>query len=283
MASYAGYVGASSDKPAGGETKEEIAKNKQPFHKIGNYQFENNDARQMANWGFDFLKYDWRIDVASTERMSKALKKSGRDIVFSLSNNAPFEKVNDWVRLSNMYRTGPDIKDSWTSLFLTTFTLDKWAPYSGHGHWADPDMMIVGDVSIGPVLHPTRLTPDEQYSHISIFSLLAAPMLIGCPIERLDSFTLNLLSNDEIIEINQDPLGKPARLVANENGVQVWLKPMEDGSYAAGLFNIDGYGTTPESYFRWGDEKPRNFEFDFTSLGLKGKWKLRNVWKQKEE
>ena len=144
-------------------------------------------------------------------------------------------------------------------------------------------MMIVGEVAIGPVLHSTRLTPDEQYSHISIFSLLAAPMLIGCPIERLDSFTLNLLSNDEIIEINQDPLGKPARLVANENGVQVWLKPMEDGSYAAGLFNIDGYGTTPESYFRWGYEKPRNFEFDFTSLGLKGKWKLRNVWKQKEE
>ena len=283
MASYGGYVGASSDLPAGGETKEQIAKNKQPFHKIGNYQFEKNDARQMAAWGFDFLKYDWRIDIPSTERMSKALKKSGRDIVYSLSNNAPFEKAGDWARLSNMYRTGPDIKDSWTSLFLTTFSLDKWAPYSGHGHWADPDMMIVGEVAIGPVLHPTRLTPDEQYSHISIFSLLAAPMLIGCPIERLDSFTLNLLSNDEIIEINQDPLGKPARLVANENGVQVWLKPMEDGSYAAGLFNIDGYGTTPESYFRWGDEKPRNFEFDFTSLGLKGKWKLRNVWKQKEE
>ena len=283
IASYGGYVGASSDLPAGGETREQIAKNKQPFHKIGNYQFENNDARQMAAWGFDFLIYDWRIDIPSTERMSKALKKSGRDIVYSLSNNALFEKAGDWARLANMYRTGPDIKDSWTSLFLTTFTLDKWAPYSGHGHWADPDMMIVGEVAIGPVLHPTRLTPDEQYSHISIFSLLAAPMLIGCPIERLDSFTLNLLANDEIIEINQDPLGKPARLVVNENGIQVWLKPMEDGSYAAGLFNIDGYGTTPESYFRWGDEKPRNFEFDFASLGLKGKWKLRNVWKQKEE
>jgi len=75
----------------------------------------------------------------------------------------------------------------------------------------DPDMMILGDVSIGPVLHPTRLTPDEQYSHVSIFSLLAAPMLIGCPIERLDDFTLNLLSNDEVIAINQDPLGKAGR------------------------------------------------------------------------
>ena len=283
MASYGGYVGASSDSPTGGETKEQIFKNKQPFHKIGNYQFENNDARQMAKWGFDFLKYDWRIDVASTERMSNALKKSGRDIVYSLSNNAPFEKVTDWARLSHMYRTGPDIKDSWTSLFLTTFTLDKWAPYTGHGHWADPDMMIVGDVAIGPVLHPTRLTPDEQYSHISIFSLLAAPMLIGCPVERLDAFTLNLLSNDEVIEINQDPLGKPARLVKDENGLQIWLKQLEDGSYAVGLFNIDGYGTTPESYFRWGNEVPKSYEVDLLSLGLKGKWRFRNVWKQKDE
>lgn len=88
---------------------------------IGSYRFETNDARQMAAWGFDFLKYDWRIDVNSAERMSSALKNSGRDIIFSLSNNAPFEKVNDWSRLANMYRTGPDIKDSWNSLFMNTF------------------------------------------------------------------------------------------------------------------------------------------------------------------
>jgi alpha-galactosidase len=222
VASYGGYVGASSDSVKGGETFEQIKKNKQFYHHIGPFKFETNDAKQMAKWGFDFLKYDWRIDVASTERMWDALKKSGRDIVFSLSNNAPFEKVNDWNRVSNMYRTGPDIKDSWTSLFLTSFTLDKWAPYSGPGHWMDPDMMIVGNVSIGPILHPTRLTPDEQYSHISMFSLLAAPMLIGCPIEQIDAFTLNLLTNDEVIAVNQDPLGKPARLVKEVNGIQIW-------------------------------------------------------------
>ena len=281
ISSYGIYVGASSAFPAGGETREAFLAGQKPT-RMGTYRFERNDARQMADWGFDFLKYDWRIDVESTQRMSDALKKSGRDIVFSLSNNAPFEKVSDWARLSNIYRTGPDIKDSWTSLFLTTFSLDKWAPYTGPGHWADPDMMIVGDVAIGPVLHPTRLTPDEQYSHISIFSLQAAPMLIGCPIERLDDFTLNLLSNDEVIAINQDPLGKPARLVKNENGVHIWLRQLEDGSYAAGIFNIDGYGTTPQSYFRWGDETPRSFDFDFASLGLKGKWKIRDVWRQKD-
>jgi alpha-galactosidase len=203
-------------------------------------------------------------------------------MVLSLSNNAPFEKVADWVRLSQMYRTGPDIKDSWSSLFPTSFTLDKWSPYSGHGHWMDPDMMIVGDVSIGPVLHPTRLTPDEQYSHISIFSLLAAPMLIGCPVERLDAFTLNLLTNDEVIAVNQDPLGKAGRLVKDDGQVQVWLKPLEDGSYAVGLFNIAGYGTTPASYFRSGKELPINYAFDFVALGLKGKWKVRDLWRQKD-
>ena len=249
--------------------------------RIGKYRFETNDALQMAEWGFDFLKYDWRIDVNSAERMSSALKKSGRDVVFSLSNNAPFDKVKDWMRTSNMYRTGPDIRDSWNSLYMLAFTLDKWGPYGGPGHWNDPDMMIVGNVATGVALHPTNLTPDEQYSHVSIFSLLAAPMLIGCPLGQLDAFTLNLLSNDEVIEVNQDPLGKPARLLSDENGVQVWAKPMEDGSYAVGLFNTDGYGTTPQSYFRWGNEKEKSYDFDFTKVGLKGTWKLRDVWRQK--
>ncbi len=282
ISSYAGYVGASSDFEKGGETHESIIVNRRSFNRIAKYRFEEADAIQMAEWGVDFLKYDWRIDVNSSERMQKALKQSGRDIVFSLSNNAPFEKVNDWVRTSNMYRTGPDIKDSWTSLYLTSFMLDKWSPYTGRGHWADPDMMIVGKVSIGPVLHDTRLTPDEQYSHVSMFSLLAAPLLIGCPIEQLDAFTLNLLSNDEVIEINQDPLGKAARLIGNENGIEIWQKPMEDGSYAIGLFNTADFGKTPQSYFHWGNEEPKVFTLDFNKIGLKGEFRFRDVWRQKD-
>lgn len=282
IASYAGYVGAASDYPTGGETHEQISVNRPAFSHPGRYRFERQDARQMAAWGVDFLKYDWRIDLNSTERMATALKNSGRDIVFSLSNNAPFEKVTDWARLSNMYRTGPDIKDSWTSLFLTAFSLDKWSPYSGPGHWADPDMMIVGKVSIGPVLHDTRLTPDEQYSHVSIFSLLAAPMLIGCPLEQLDNFTLNLLTNDEVIAINQDPLGKAGRLVFDEGDAQIWLKPLEDGSYGVGFFNNGGYGKTPASYFNWGSKPAKTFTFDLAKIGLRGTYKLRDVWRQKD-
>lgn len=282
ISSYGGYVGGSSEFPHGGETHDIIKIHHQPFMHIGKYRFEKNDAQQMARWGFDFLKYDWRIDVNSAERMQDALKQSGRDIVFSLSNNAPFEKVKDWIRVSNMYRTGPDIRDSWNDLYMLAFTLDKWGPYGGPGHWNDPDMMIVGNIETGAELHPTRLTPDEQYSHISIYSLLAAPMLIGCRLDDLDTFTLNLLSNDEVIAISQDPLGKPARLLADKNGVQVWVKPMEDGSYAVGLFNTDDYGITPQSYFRWGDEKPKPFLFDLDKVGLKGKWKLRDLWRQKD-
>jgi alpha-galactosidase len=143
-------------------------------------------------------------------------------------------------------------------------------------------MMILGNVTTGAKLHPTRLTADEQYSHVSLFSLLAAPLLIGCPIEQLDPFTLNLLTNDEVIEIDQDPLGKSARLVSEENDVQVWVKPLEDGSYAVGMFNIDGFQKTPQSYFRWGDEMIKPYELDLTKLGLNGKYTIRDVWRQKD-
>ncbi|MCW3081132.1 NPCBM/NEW2 domain-containing protein [Segetibacter sp.] len=279
ITSYAGYAGGSSIYKDGKFT-DSIRNNKRSFRYIGQYRFEENDAKQMADWGVDYLKYDWRLEVPSAERMSKALKKSGRDILYSLSNSAPFANAKDWARISNTYRTGPDIRDSWTSLYLSAFTIDKWAPFGGPGHWNDPDMMILGNVTTGSKLHPTKLTPDEQYSHVSLFSLLAAPLLIGCPIEQLDAFTLNLLTNDEVVAVNQDPLGKPGRLVYDQNGVQVWLKPLEDGSYAAGLFNINGFATTPQTYFRWGDEEKKSFDFDFAKLGLKGKWKLRDVWKQ---
>ncbi len=281
ITSYAGYAGASSNFENGG-FPDSVKNNKRAFRYIGKYRFETQDALQMAAWGIDYLKYDWRIEVPSAERMSKALKASGRDIVYSISNSAPFSNAQDWVHLTNTYRTGPDIRDSWLSLYVSAFTLDKWSPYGGHGHWLDPDMMILGNVTTGSDLHPTRLTPDEQYSHVSLFSLLAAPLLIGCPIEQLDAFTLNLLTNDEVIEINQDPLGKSARLVSDENGVQIWVKPLEDGSYAVGLFNVGDFGKTPESYFRWGDETPKPFIFDFNKMGLKGNFKLRDVWRQKD-
>jgi alpha-galactosidase len=80
--------------------------------------------------------------------------------------------------------------------------------------------------------------------------------------------------------VNQDPLGKPARLVSDQDGIQVWVKPLEDGSFAVGLFYTDDFGKNPQSYFRWGDEAAKSFTFDFAIAGLQGKWKLRDVWRQ---
>jgi len=282
ISTYAGYPGGSSDHPTGGETHEMISKDRQPFMRIGPHRFEASDARQMAAWGFDFLKYDWRMDVTSADRMFGALRNAGRDLVLSLSNIAPFDKVRDWARTSNMYRTGPDIRDSWHSLYMNTFTLDRWGPYAGPGHWSDPDMMILGNVSIGPEMHPTRLTPDEQYSHVSLFALLSAPMLIGCPIEQLDDFTLALLTNDEVIAVDQDPLGSAARLVSDTLGVQTWLKPMSDGSWVIGLFHTAGYGRIPQSYFRWGDEKPTSYTLRLADIQLPGDWSVRDLWRQQD-
>jgi hypothetical protein len=99
------------------------------------------------------------------------------------------------------------------------------------GHWNDPDMLVVGWVGWGPALHHTALTPDEQYTHISLWSLLSAPLLIGCDLARLDPFTLNLLTNDEVLALDQDRLGRQATPRIKEGDVQVWLKDLADGLF----------------------------------------------------
>jgi alpha-galactosidase len=97
----------------------------------------------------------------------------------------------------------------------------------------------------------------------------------------LDAFTVSLLSNDEVIAINQDPLGKAARLVLEKDGFQVWKRELANGDYAVGIFNIDGYGKTPQSYFRWGNETATNFQLNFNEIGLNGNFNIRDVWRQK--
>jgi alpha-galactosidase len=99
-------------------------------------------------------------------------------------------------------------------------------------------MLVVGWVGWGPSLHPTKLSADEQYTHISLWCMLSAPLLIGCDLERLDPFTLNLLTNDEVIALDQDPLGKQAFPKIIEGDIQVWVKDLEDGNDAFGIFNL---------------------------------------------
>jgi alpha-galactosidase len=109
--------------------------------------------------------------------------------------------------------------------------------FAGPGHWNDPDMLVVGKVGWGPQLHPTRLTPNEQYTHISLWALLASPLLIGCDMTQLDDFTYSLLTNDEVLDINQDPLGIQASRIVKNDDLEIWAKDLEDGSKAVGLFN----------------------------------------------
>jgi len=282
ISTYAGYPGGSSDAAQGGETHEQIRQNRQPYMRIGPYRFEEADARQWSEWGIDFLKYDWRIEPSSAERMATALRHCGRDIILSLSNSAPVEKGSSWASVAQMYRTGPDIRDSWNSVYLTTFSLDAWSDFTGPGHWPDPDMMVLGKVSTGASLHPTRLSPDEQYSHMTMNALLSAPLLIGCPLEQLDRFTLNLLTATEVLAVNQDPLGKAPRRMVSEGPVQVWVKDLEGGAKAVGFFHTARYGETPASYFRWGKEKAIAYHFEPESLGMTGTWQVRDAWRQRE-
>jgi hypothetical protein len=125
-------------------------------------------------------------------------------------------------------------------------------------------MMIVGKVGWGENLHPSRLAPDEQYTHVSLWCLLAAPLLIGCDLDKLDAFTLNLLTNDEVLAIDQDELGKAAKHVA-EN---VWVKELADGSKAVGIFNKS--------------TKPANITVNWKALGLNNYKQMRDVWRQQD-
>jgi len=247
----------------------------------GSYGHELDDAKQFAEWGFDYLKYDWcgysqirpHPDLEQLKEpyilMRKQLDKVNRDIVYSLCQYG-WGNVWQWGAEvgGNCWRTTGDIVDTWESMAGIGFSQDKCSPYAGPGHWNDPDMLVVGKVGWGPNLHPSRLTPDEQYTHISLWCLLSAPLLIGCPIEQIDDFTLSLLTNDEVLDVNQDPLGQAARCIAKGDNWQVWAKDMEDGSKAVGLFNLD-------------DFKKQQVSIDFKTLGIEGKQIVRDLWRQK--
>lgn len=271
--SYGHHIGGSAMNEEGlfERTKENIPRNKKQLpYAIGTYKFWENDVKQFALWGFDYLKYDWNpIELPETKTMYDLLRNSGRDIVFSLSNSTPFISIADLSKVSNAWRTGGDIKDSWKSLKSCLLTQDKWAPYAGPGHWNDPDMMILGWVGWGKGPRPTMLTPDEQYTHMSAWCLQSVPLLLGNDLTKLDEFTLSLLTNDEVLAVNQDPLGKQAVVVSTMDSCGVLAKDMEDGSKAAGLFNIT-------------DSITRKMTVKWSELGITGKYIVRDLWRQKD-
>jgi alpha-galactosidase len=217
----------------------------------------------------DFAIYPFKV-------MGAFLRDQPRDIIFSLCQygNNDVWKWGASVNGSCWRMTG-DVNDSWRSVKDIGFYQDKAAPFAKPGSWTDPDMLIVGWVGWGRP-HPTSLTPDEQYTHISLWCLLAAPLLIGSDMAKLDDFTLNLLTNDEVLAVDQDELGKQATCVIkiSESGgmvadVRIYEKELSDGGRAVGFFNL---GT-----------EPVKLEFsDFTQLHLSGKQTIRDLWRQQD-
>lgn len=258
IGTYAGFIGGSSDNADGspsGKLVPEGSRN-QPgqvygrypslhvknVDRVGKYWFGDKDAKQWAQWGFDYLKLDWKPnDVPNTKRVYQELRSSGRDIVLSLSNTAPFENVEGLAQWSNLWRTTGDIHDNWHTVSSIASMQAKWQPFAGPGHWNDPDMLQVGSFGTPntyikePV--PSRLTADQQYSQISYWALFSAPLLLSCDLTVLDSFTIALLTNSELIDINQDPLGLHADTKVDSAKTRVLVKKLYDGSYAVGIFN----------------------------------------------
>lgn len=267
--SYAGYPGGSSENPEGVWTKPvgKTIKNRNILPcAIAPYHFCTNDADQWAAWGVDYLKYDWNpIELPETREMYDALRQSGRDIIYSLSNNMNITNAPTCGKLANSWRTTGDIKANWKSMSQRGFGQDKWRPYAGPGHWNDPDMLEIATRE----KNQPGLTPDEEYAHMTLWCLLEAPLLLANDLGAMDPFTLNLLENDEVLGVSQDALGDQAVCVAMDGRSKVYAKKMEDGSKAVGLFNLDDTTAAVVTVF-WKD------------LKVSGKHQVRDLWRQRD-
>lgn len=289
MGSYTGFIGGTAPNVEGDYTSCALPEEQRvQFHqffgrhpgsiknglnKVTPHWFIDADVRQWEEWGVDYVKFDWAPnDVSTTQRILHSLRAVQRDIVFSMSNSAPFERAADWSRLCNLWRTTRDINDEWEIVAQLGFSQDPWRPHARPGHWNDPDMLQMGlrgeTNQFNEVFRPSRLTPDEQYAQMSLWCLLSAPLLLSCDIASLDEFTLSLLTNDEVLEVNQDPRGRQAAQRVVRNDTQVWAKEMEDGSMAVGLFNL-------------GDE-PTTVVANWKDLSIHGKHVVRDLWRQED-
>jgi alpha-galactosidase len=240
----------------------------------GSFGHEEQDARTWAAWGIDYLKYDWCSCTSKDLKepyhvMRRALDNVERDIVYSLCQYGMGD-VWTWGESTggNLWRTTGDIVDSWGSMAGIGFKQHEISKHARPGHWNDPDMLVVGKVGWGPTLRDSRLAPIEQQTHITLWALLAAPLLIGCDMTQMDQFTLDLLTNDEVIDVNQDELGKGARRAWKEGDLEVWSRPLHDGSIAVGLFNR-GY-------------EPADVTARWSDLDLSGSQRVRDLWQQRD-
>jgi alpha-galactosidase len=251
----------------------------------GSYQHEQQDARLFAMWGFDFLKYDLcsydellkgshrREDLRKPYAlMGSILKALDRDMVFNLCEYGLGE-VWEWGREvgGNYWRTTDDVGSGidgslWKSMDAYGFGEAGKEKGAGPGGWNDPDNVLLGEILWKDKIAPTPLTQDELYTWMTLWSMLDAPLILGSDLTKLDAFTLTLLTNDEVIAVNQDALGKQAIPLVRKDGIEIWEKDMEDGSKAIALFN------------RGSSSAPARLE---RSVLGPGTWRIRDLWSHK--
>lgn len=199
---------------------------------------EDIDARTWAAWGIDYLKYDWcgarmmyteAEEQALYQRMGDALAASGRKIVFSLCQYGRADVWKWGPRVGgNLWRTTGDISDRWESMERIGFTQDALAPYAGPGHWNDPDMLEIGNGG---------MTDTEYRTHMSLWSMLAAPLIAGNDVREMSQAVKDILLNREVIAIDQDKDGKQARRAAKNGDQEIWTRALAGGDTAVALFN----------------------------------------------
>ena len=245
----------------------------------GSYKHEAADAAAYGAWTVDFLKYDWcsygrfaggddrDAWMRPFRLMRDALDATGRDIVFSICQYGRAD-VWTWGRAAggNLWRTTDDGGDVWGAMANIGFGQDGLEPFAGPNGWNDPDMIQAGWLGMLSQPRPTRLTPNEQITQMTLWSLLASPLFLSCDLSRLDAFTLNLLGNDEVLDVNQDPLGQQGKRAARQGRMEVWTRPLADGTLAVGLFNLDR--KTGPVTVKWED------------LGLEGAQPVRDLWRK---
>jgi alpha-galactosidase len=253
----------------------------------GSLGHEDRDAAAFASWGVDYLKCDYcfapedqETAIARYRTMAQALRRTGRPIVFAVCEWGPREPWTWAARIgAQLWRTTWDVRDIWEGEYNDdhlgiTNIIDRQADladYAGPGHWNDPDMLVVGLNGKGRYTSPKGWGPpnDVEYrSQMSLWCLMASPLLATCDLRTMDPATREILTNREIIAINQDPLGRQARRAIKDRHLEVWKKPLADGRFALGLLNRGPQ--TDEIRVKW------------TDIALEPSWRVRDVWTRED-
>jgi alpha-galactosidase len=234
---------------------------------VGSYDHEKQDAETYATWGIDYLKYDWCSArymyepdqyPAAFEKMHQALLSTGRPIVYSIHGRG---RVWTWAQSvgATLWRTSGDIKDTYNRMVAIGFGQEGLAQFAGPGHWNDPDMLEIGNGG---------MTAEEYRMHMSLWCLLAAPLITGNDLTRMTPETLAILTNPDVIAVDQDPLGAEGHRVWEEGPLEIWMKPLADGSKAVGLFNRE--------------QSTIKITVKFSQIGVGNRAAVRDLWARKD-